>query len=508
MAALAGLPSADGSGARVSGGAGVEIYPSSVRSLEDQSFVAARIDGRDSILVSSPKRFPDRFPAPVEEVEGRYLQIVSLDRQSVPVLWELFPFTAPRVLRSVPATFGTGDRLALGNVGHVRAFVGSPARPVLAQQSVRELMQTGRTFAEVVAFAAYAVFREGYTDGFGADGDHLKRHEEIVSSLDAGATMITLDVSESLVPEAARWSDADVEHAFGKLPTEIREAFSGTYAGRSFQLKRNGYGGGRSILISPESARRCAVMYGRGIRQAVEMIEGLRTHSSLQPHVEVSVDETSVPTDPAHHYMIIRELRRQDSSPDSLAPRFVGEFQKGIDYRGDPTAFRTQLEEHQAIVDTLGGYKLSIHSGSDKFAVYPAIAEVTRGRLHVKTSGTSWLEAVRTLAEHDPELYRSMHGAAFEALEEMQRLYHITPDLAAIPALESLEDAELPQLMENPNARQLLHVAYGKLLNEPAIGPAIRRSLLAHADEYAGRVEAHLRRHLRLLGVEGEKAAG
>lgn len=499
MAALAGQ--ADHAGA------GVEVYPSSHRSLEDQSFVAARIDGRESILVTSPKSFPDRFPAPVEEVEGRYLQIVPLDRESVRVLWELFPFTAPRVLRSVPATFGTGDRLALGNIGHVRAFAGSPARPVLAQQSVRELTQTQRSFADVVVFAGYAVFRQGYTDGFAADGDHLKRHEDIVASLEAGATMITLDVSEFLVPEAAHWSDAEVERAFGKLPTKIRESFWENFAGRSFQLKRNGNGGGTSILVSPESARRCAVIYGRGIEQVVEMIALLRRHSSLQPHIEVSVDETSVPTEPAHHYMIVRELRRRDCSPDSLAPRFVGEFQKGIDYRGDIASFRSQLAEHQTIVDTLGGYKLSIHSGSDKFAVYPSIAEVTRGRLHVKTSGTSWLEAVRSLAEHDPVLYRSMHGAAFEALEEMQRLYHITPDLAEIPALESLEDAALPQLMENPNARQVLHVAYGKLLNDPAIGPAIRRSLLAHADEYAGRVEGHIRRHLRLLGLEGQNPA-
>ena len=432
----------------------------------------------------------------VEEVEGRYLQLAKPSPENMRALWAIFPFTKP-VVPTADATFGTGDRLALANIGHIRAFAGSPAQPVLAQQSVRELMQTQRSFVDVVAFAGYAAFREGYTAGFGADGDHLKRLEDIGKSLDAGATMITLDLSEALNPEAMLWTESQVESAFARLPQEQQRAFDRSYAGRRVNLA------GRGVTIAPGEARRCAVVYGRAFDLAAEMVEFVRRRGTTLPHIEISIDETSVPTEPKHHFMIVRELERRGVSPSSVAPRFVGEFQKGIDYKGNVAEFSAQIEEHQAVATAVGGYKLSIHSGSDKFSVYPAIAAVTKGRLHVKTSGTSWLEAVRTIAGGDPGLYRSMHECALGALANMKRLYHITPDLEAISALEDTADADLPRFMDDANARQLLHVAYGTLLNHESLGVRIRGCLREHEERYLELVERHIRRHLSLLGLGG-----
>jgi hypothetical protein len=474
----------------------ITVHGTSLHSHDGRLYASATLRGEPYLVITDTRRFSSEFDAPVEEVEGRYLQIAKPTPGNVRALWELFPFTKP-VVPSADATFGTGDRLALANIGHVRAFAGSQAQPVLAQQSVRELMQTQRSFADVVAFAGYAVFRDGYTAGFGADGDHLKRLDDIGKSLDAGATMITLDLSEALTPEAMLWSDSQVNSAFARLPKEQQSAFEGSYAGRRVNLADLG------VTITPEDARRCAVVYGRAFDLAAEMVDFVRRRGRSLPHIEISIDETSVPTEPKHHFMIVRELERRRVSPSSVAPRFVGEFQKGIDYKGNVAKFSAQIEEHQAVANAVGGYKLSIHSGSDKFSVYPAIAATTQGRLHVKTSGTSWLEAVRTIAGGEPALYRSMHEFAVGTLEDMKRLYHITPDLEAISALQDTTDADLPRFMDDANARQLLHVAYGTLLNHESLGGRIRGCLREHEERYLELVEVHIRRHLRLLGLEG-----
>ena len=85
----------------------------------------------------------------------------------------------------------------------------------------------------------------------------------------------------------------------------------------------------------------------------------------------------------------------------SLAPRYIGDFEKGVDYKGDVAALERSLRDHAAIAEMLGPYKLSLHSGSDKLSMYPALARATKGRFHVKTAGTSYLEALRVVARHD-----------------------------------------------------------------------------------------------------------
>ena len=87
----------------------------------------------------------------------------------------------------------------------------------------------------------------------------------------------------------------------------------------------------------------------------------------------------------------------------SLAPRYIGDFEKGVDYKGDVAALERSLRDHAAIAELLGPYKLSLHSGSDKLSMYPALARATKGRFHVKTAGTSYLEALRVVARHEPD---------------------------------------------------------------------------------------------------------
>jgi hypothetical protein len=187
----------------------------------------------------------------------------------------------------------------------------------------------------------------------------------------------------------------------------------------------------------------------------------------------------------------------------SLAPRFVGRFEKGVDYIGDPREFAEELAAHAAIARTLGPYKLSLHSGSDKFSIYGPSAELTRGLVHLKTAGTSYLVALGALATVDPALFRSIYAAARGWYERDRVSYHVSADLSKAPEPEALSDAELPLVLDQFDARQILHVTFGSVLTaQDAAGrrvfhEPIMRTLQSHADVYAAMLEAHFLRHLR-----------
>ena len=126
------------------------------------------------------------------------LLAAPMNHENACVLRERFAFTAPSRVLGKERTAGTGDRLGIATPGHVCVFETYDAYPILAQQSIRELHLTGRTFEKVLDDVSYAVFREDFQRGFGADGDHLKTPEEVAYALSCGYTMITLDCSEHI----------------------------------------------------------------------------------------------------------------------------------------------------------------------------------------------------------------------------------------------------------------------------------------------------------------------
>ncbi|MFW5729597.1 MAG: tagaturonate epimerase family protein, partial [Spirochaetota bacterium] len=160
------------------------------------------------------------------------------------------------------------------------------------------------------------------------------------------------------------------------------------------------------------------------------------------------------------------------------------------------------LSIHCGIARTFGDYKISVHSGSDKLSVFPSIGRRTNGRFHLKTAGTSWLEAIRVVARTEPTLYRRVHEKALEYYPEALKSYHITPDLAAVPSIEDVTDDALPQLLDHAAWRQVLHVSYGGLLADNETGPALRRCLFEHEGEYFRGLEAHFERHFDALGLK------
>jgi len=209
---------------------------------------------------------------------------------------------------------------------------------------------------------------------------------------------------------------------------------------------------------------------------------------------EMSVDETETPTTTEEHFFIASELKRLGVQWVSLAPRYVGRFEKGADYIGDLGEFEAEIAKHAAIARALGPYKLSIHSGSDKFSIYPIVAQQTRGLAHLKTAGTSFLEALRVVAQVKPALFREILAFARERYDTDRATYHVSAQLAKVPAPEALSDADLPGLLEQFDARQVLHVTFGSALDR--FGDQLLVVLREHEEVYYGMLESHFKRHL------------
>ena len=141
-------------------------------------------------------------------------------------------------------------------------------------------------------------------------------------------------------------------------------------------------------------------------------------------------------------------------------------------------------------------------SGSDKFSVFAAIGRATGERFHAKTSGTSWLEAMRLVAQKEPALFRACYAYAQEVFTECRAYYHVSTELSMVPAIEAMPDDALPTLLDRVPSRQLLHITYGKILNHPALRAPLFRLWRDCRDAYETLEKNHLARHLALLCPE------
>jgi len=468
----------------------MKTYPKSAHRYESSVISMVRGDDADYLQVTGPN---PGFAG--EEKDGALF--APLSHENAELLRKLFPFTAPQPVLTRKRTFGVGDRLGIAGPGHLRVFEKYDATPILAQQSIRELNLTKRTFADVLDSSTFAVFREDFQRGFGADGDHLKTDEEVEYALSNGYTMITLDCSEQIRNDVDEMSDAQVDAAYRPHPE-----WEALYCGKTFAAED------QHVTFGEQEFRRACLIYEAALDHAVHIYE---THIKGNPvDFEISIDETMTPTTPVQHYFVASELLRRGVKFATIAPRFCGEFQKGIDYMGDLKQFEAEMRVHAAIARKFG-YKLSIHSGSDKFSVFPIIGRLTLGNFHVKTAGTNWLEAMRVIAMTEPELYREVHAYALGVFSEATKYYHVSCVPGRVPPLEKLTDAQLPELFELDDARQLIHITYGLILTAKDQTGAYRfrdrlfHNWREHEAQYFDRLETHIGRHLALLYSEMPK---
>jgi tagaturonate epimerase len=492
----------------------VDVYPMSIHTYDDVVFfIALKDDGKFLFGVSgATTSLFDSFSSKVlfnKDIDNNLMLMqCPLSHENAVVVRRLFDHTGPRLI-GTENSFGLGDRIGLANPGHLRAIRDTGFRPVLAQQSIRELTRTNRTPEEVMDAATWAVFQEGYRSGFGSDADHLKTIDDIDLMVRAGFTMFTIDPGEYVVNEASTLPDDELSRraervAWNDLDDNL-ESMVARYAGTTIRLPDL-----FRMEPSMKEVVQAIVKYGNVVAHVVRMHRHLKTSYPDYPtEIEVSVDETDSPTSLFEHYYIANELKRLGVGLVSLAPRFIGDFEKGIDYRGDIEAFTEEYRKHLAIAELLGPYKISIHSGSDKFTVYRAIGSIGTGHVHVKTAGTSYLEALRVVAVKDPALFRSILTFSIENFSREKQTYHVSGSLERVPDPDSMEDHELVNLFENDDARQVLHVAFGKVLTLQDTSGAfvfkdsIINCLNENEELHYRFVEKHFRRHIEPFGRAG-----
>jgi hypothetical protein len=467
---------------------GFEAYEKSINKTGSSTVFMAR-EGDETVIIAQREGAPGGAWFTGKDLGGGRL-CAPLTHENAEALRKLFPFTAPvRVLRK-DRSFGVGDRLGIAVFGHIRLFEEYDACPVFAQQSIRELNLTNRTFEDVLDAVTFAVFREGFRKGFGADGDHLKTAKDVEYALSLGFSMITLDCSDHIKNDVT-----------GQNAPPLPRHYADKYLGKQFDI-----GEGISLSFGEEDLKTAAAIYGEAIGFAADMYKRFLKNGKYQADFEISIDETLSPTTPLQHFFVARELTDAGVSFATMAPRFCGEFQKGVDYIGDLAQFEREIKIH-AVIARHFKYKLSIHSGSDKFSVFPSIGRETRGIFHVKTAGTNWLEAMRVVAMTDPGLYREIHDYALSAFSEATKYYHVTTDLSKIPDVKKLKDEDLPGLFNQNDARQLIHITYGLILNKKnpdgsfAFKDRLYKLWRDHEAEYTAALVKHIGKHLDLLGV-------
>jgi hypothetical protein len=406
-------------------------------------------------------------------------------------------------------SFGYGDRLGLATPGHLAAARRFPDfAPIFAQQSIREMTRTQRTPEEVMRAAESALGTAAFTGIWGADGDHLKTPEDVQRVAATGFCFFTIDPS-AFVNNAADTMDEAALQA-GVATLEADGLFTG-FNWREYYLDRVFTVSSRfaPLRFDEETLFRAAMKYARATAHAEVMGEAIAKASAARGEVEVSVDETDTPTSPLEHLFFALELQRRGVPKlVSLAPRFVGEFEKGIDYRGDLVRFEETLKVHVAVAKFAGPYKLSVHSGSDKFSAYPVIGRVCRDLLHVKTAGTSYLEALRVVARVNPALFAEIAAYCRGRFATDRTSYHISTTDAQIAELPPFAGPahEATYLDEVPG-RQLLHVTFGSVLTQGRdskgrpFKDGILEALASNAALHAGLLEAHFVKHLSLLNA-------
>lgn len=431
----------------------------------------------------------------VSEVSGWRVTRAPVTPENLAALRGLVPNLRPQPL-GLTTSAGFGDRLGVATPGHVDAMraagVAGEIAPIFAQQSMRENARTGRTVQEVMDDATLGAFLAGWQGPVGADADHLKSEADIDLCLGAGYTFFTIDPGEHVNSAADDMSGAALQQAFEALPWDALDSSPDDLRARlSASSLDLGY---RSLAFGPGELERAAVKYGGAVAHVTRLFRHLTATAAHAVELEVSVDETATPTSLAEHLYLAHEMKRLGVTWVSLAPRFVGAFEKGVEYIGDLAALALDLKGHAAIARELGPYKLSLHSGSDKFTVYPIAAQAAGGAVHLKTAGTSYLEALRVVGAYEPELLRAVTELGIQRFSEDVKTYHISGSPQGMPDLAALDGSALAALLEQVDARQVLHVTFGSALK--AHGADLLRVLREHEDAYRGALRRHFERHL------------
>ncbi len=477
------------------------IYISLIKSEDSNYFLLVKDTQAKYLAVVAEPKVVKKFEGPTSEEkkigkEGLLVRICYLSHHNLNLLRKIFPHLNPSFC-GLRASFGTGDRLGIATPAHIQAFKDKDIFPVLAQQSVREMARTERNWQKVLDDSIWGCFEAGYIGFFGADADHVKKIEDLKEAADCGFTMFTLDPSDFIRNDIGRLNKQELDQLYNQIPNY--KELEKLYLDKTYKIVN------QELMFDENSLKEIILTYFEALDHVTKCYEFLKEYKKDKFDLEISVDETPTVTSPLAHLFIVLELQRRGVDFQNLALHFLGDWQKGIEYIGDVKQFTREFSLHVAIAKNIGGYKLSLHTGSDKFSVYPIFAQETEGFYHIKTAGTSWLEEAKVVAMKDPALYREIHRFALENFEEDRASYNLTTDLSRIPDINTIVDDELVNLFKQNDSRQLIHITYGSILkardNEGkyVFKDRIYKILFKYEKEHYRELSNHIRRHLELL---------
>ncbi len=408
-------------------------------------------------------------------------------------------------------SMGIGDRFGMEGAAQLAALQkaredGIDIAPVW-NKSHREHTIVGSTPSAVREEADTAVRQGGWPGGYYVDADHISL-DNVDLFLDA-CDFFTLDVAEFAGQSA--------------VPEDI-EAFVNEYRGLSGNITVPSLE--HPLRLTEAKVRQIAGQYLRAVQEAGRIYRRIEAAKERDTFVtEVSMDETERAQTPEELLVILAMIAREGIPAQTIAPKFSGRFNKGVDYVGRVEDFTREFDEDLGIVDYAvsefclpDNLKLSVHSGSDKFSLYGPMGDCLRkfdAGVHLKTAGTTWLEEIIGLAaagDGGLEVARQVYCEALDRFEEMCAPYapviDIDPDkLPSAKTVAAWTGAEFAAALRhdpacptfNPHFRQLLHVAY-KIAAE--MGEAYRTAVAECRDSVAANVTENLyaRHILRIFG--------
>ena len=408
-------------------------------------------------------------------------------------------------------SMGVGDRFGLEGVAQLRAFQAAKDQGVAItpvwNKSNREHSLIGTRPEDVRAEADAAVKACRWSGPYFVDADHIGLHT--VDKFLGASDFFTIDVADSIGKSA---SDASIATYVAEM-----QRFSGA-------LRIPGVA--EPVTVSPASLQEIASKYLFAVEEAGRVYRHIAQQKGEGHFVtEVSFDEANSPQTPAELFFILAAAAREKIPVATVAPKFTGEFLKGIDYVGEIKRFSREFAEDLAVLEfakaTFGlpaSLKLSIHSGSDKFSLYPimhaAIKKADAG-LHLKTAGTTWLEEVIGLAAAGGEglaFAKALYREAYGRYDEMAKPYLtvIAIDRQALPTPEQVDSFSAQEYVEtlehnqackrfNIHFRQMVHISFRVAAEKQA-------QYLALLKSNRNSIESHvsnniLKRHIEPLFV-------
>jgi len=369
-------------------------------------------------------------------------------------------------------SLGVGDRFGHQAGAQLRACMmaakqGIDVIPVW-NKSNREHVTIGSEPAATRAAADAAVKGLQWQKPYHVDADHIRL--DTVNRFLPHSDFFTIDVADSIGKPA----DPGKVKSFIKLHPELVGQILIPRVERPFQT-------------TPADVQRIAGTYLLAVQEAGKIYRHIAAAKGAGNFItEVSIDETDNPQTPPELLVILAALADEGIPVQTIAPKFTGRFNKGVDYVGDTAQFEKEFSDDLAVIafavrqyDLPATLKLSVHSGSDKFSIYGpirrSIARFDAG-LHIKTAGTTWLEELIGLAEAGGSglaLAREIYAGALEHADELCAPYAMVIDIdrQRLPSVAAVNGWTSEQFVSalrhdqdnpafNPHLRQLLHVGY------------------------------------------------